>query len=934
MKSHWALILAGALAANGWLAVGRTAVAEPVAPPDLTLDLGAQNTGIGLVVPSGGDGMNIAETVEGIPVRRVQGDKSHYLYVAISHPAYAKGPLDLYVTVEAFDESFARITVHYDRDAPTPTLETRYAEAEGTLLLTGSRRWRRGVFRLPAARLGHGQNHQADFRLAARNLAVRRITVSPRKPDGYDPDQTLDAETLRGLRVNRAPGMELTFGNDAARADAAVYAALSVTSVESYVDWAGVEPEENQWDWSKWDKQVATLKAAGLKWVPFLIAGPAYATPLWFQRGTNSHYYRCLEHDRDSRVQSLFNPELRPWIKRFLKAFAERYRDTGVIESVLLGVTGIYGESIYPAGPEGGWTARLTGDYHNHAGWWAADRYAVAAFREAMEKKYSSIAALNQSWRTAHASFAAVTTFLPARAPSDQARADLAEWYQQAMTEWSLFWATATRRVFPDTEIYLCTGGDGTPSLGADFSAQTKAMAAQNVGIRITNEAGDYAANFTLTREVATATRFYSTFCGFEPAGQVDARGVVARIYNATASGARQLHYYTPNVLNDSAALQNFRAEIAHLTPRQPRVTTALYLSRESWALDPKAIDRLSHLARRLRDLVDLDFVTRLSVADGILRDKQALILAESPVLDPVAAAAIEHFVHGGGVLVTATRTGETIGRRLNDQMAWRTGLLASTKNTDGLLVPKIQGSVPHRWVLNLGQPGDEDWLSGDWFGPERGLEWSTNATKRWSGARPGFLLPTEPGADYTLRLTALLPRQAVGKNGVEVGINGRKVGQFAAAGRQVFELKVPAAVLDKGSVARLEMICQAWKPSADGKSTDTRSLGIAVRQIEWVRTGNEESAPAPAALAFTLDPEQLAAHSKRVGSGWTISLPGLADRPDELMKVLAALWHNTPDHLPGIRSLAPDDGRMDGIYTTTFKDGVLRYDAAAAAIK
>ena len=42
-------------------------------------------------------------------------------------------------------------------------------------------------------------------------------------------------------------------------------------------------------------------------------------------------------------------------IERFLRAFAERYRDTGVIEAVLLGITGIYGESIYPAGPEGHW---------------------------------------------------------------------------------------------------------------------------------------------------------------------------------------------------------------------------------------------------------------------------------------------------------------------------------------------------------------------------------------------------------------------------------------------------------------------------------------------------------------------------------------------------------------------------------------------------
>jgi len=45
---------------------------------------------------------------------------------------------------------------------------------------------------------------------------------------------------------------------------------------------------------------------------------------------------------------------------------------------------------------------------------------------------------------------------------------------------------------------------------------------------------------------VASATRFYGTYCGFEPASEVSPNGVVARAYNATASGARALHYYIP----------------------------------------------------------------------------------------------------------------------------------------------------------------------------------------------------------------------------------------------------------------------------------------------------------------------------------------------------------------------------------------------------
>ncbi len=87
----------------------------------------------------------------------------------------------------------------------------------------------------------------------------------------------------------------------------------------------------------------------------------------------------------------------------------------------------------------------------------------------------------------------------------------------------------------------------GLPDLAISLGTRN-----EGAGIRITNEGSDYANNFTLTREVATATRAYGTFCGFEPASGVDATGNVARIHNAAASGARQLHVYTDNVLGDA----------------------------------------------------------------------------------------------------------------------------------------------------------------------------------------------------------------------------------------------------------------------------------------------------------------------------------------------------------------------------------------------
>lgn len=892
------------------------------APPELSISLGERNEGRGLVVPSSGDGANRAEIVAGSPARRIAGDRSLYLYVIIDDPAYAKGPIDAYVVVEAFDDRVGRVTLQYDKAADQPDIQSKYTGASESMILTGSGGWRRGVFRLPALRLGRGQNNGADFRIVAPSTAIRRISVSTQPPEGYDPNQPVDAETLKTIAVSRPPGMELTLGNDAGAADAAVYKALSVTSVESYVTWADVEPKEGEWDWSKWDRQVEILQNTGLKWVPFLIAGPAYATPDWFADGPDSHAYRCLDHNQDSKVQSLWNPKLRPRVERFLEAFAERYRDSGVLESVLLGVTGIYGESIYPAGPEGGWTAARVGAYHNHAGWWAADPLAVSAFRAAMTARYGSIDQLNAAWGSSFASFNDVKTFHPDKATSGRARADLVEWYQQAMTDWSVFWVEATRRAFPETPIYLCTGGDGDPMLGADFTAQAAAIARAGAGIRITNEASDYANNFVVTREVVTATRHYGTFCGIEPASAVDARGIVARIYNATASGARQLHDYAPNTLGphaDPESLANFRANAPFLAPRKPNPIAAVYLSRETWALDPSAIRRTFDLAKAFRDAADLDFVTRRSAIDGHLNNLRVLVLADSPALDPKAAEAIEAWVRDGGTLLALSRSDQPIGDRLYDNKAWRSRLFVEPQPTDELARPVLDGEAPERWRLDVGAEGDQPWLAGDWFGREGRGEPSS----RWTGARSSIFLPVSSKVNQVIRINARVPKHAMGENGVDILIDGESVGRITEAGERGTTFRLPSRRSSVDGVARLSFGLSTWRPSErEPGNTDNRALGISVRSIDVYREGAEDAPAGASAIHREVDASRLAPLIRTVGQGRTILLTDPEPDPTVLGLVFATLL---PESVV--------DGAIDGRYATETDSGVLWFDSRAGRI-
>ncbi|MBM3498301.1 MAG: glycosyl hydrolase family protein, partial [Armatimonadetes bacterium] len=349
--------------------------------------LGERNVERGLSVPNAGDGTNEPATAAGRTGRRATA-ADPYMYVDVDDAWLPPGDHDLWVTVEFHPEAIAVMGLQYDAAGQEGVLARRYVPCEDAALGYRVGEWMHYTFHLPHARLGNGQNHHSDFRLTPpQGVVIGAITVSTTKPADYEETRAPEAEALAPYRVRIGEGFELTFGNDANPATAALYRMLGVTSIESYAHWQSVEPEaRGSWDWSKWDAQAQVLRDAGLKWVPFLIAGCAYATPDWFRESEASHVYRCLEHGQDSYVQSLWNPALLPAVDAYLRAFAEQY-EPELIESVLLGVTGIYGESIYPAGPEGGWTADRTGTYHNHMGFWCADDLAKAHFRRYLKTR-------------------------------------------------------------------------------------------------------------------------------------------------------------------------------------------------------------------------------------------------------------------------------------------------------------------------------------------------------------------------------------------------------------------------------------------------------------------------------------------------------------------------------------------------------------------
>ena len=319
-----------------------------------------------------------------------------------------------------------------------------------------------------------------------------------------------------------------------------------------------------------------------------------------------------------------------------------------MIESLLLGITGDFGEAIYPVTGTT-WTTVIPGPYHTHGGYWCGDRFAAADFRAASLRRHDGdLDLLNQRWGTSFAHPAEITFpclrvdpdndfrvdeptapgALAVSATSDRRRSlDFVDWYRASMNSLARRWLATTRRHFPAHAIYLCTGGDAPPHHGAHFGDQCQLAAEFDAGVRITNEGSNYPHNFAMTRWVASAGRFHGAYFGFEPAGGVDERGITARIYNATTSGARNLHFYAPNVLTRQTSVDTWIANYDRIEVGHPETEIAILYPDTPLILGELGTAEVAERVGNIRDAYDIEFLDDTMIAADALDSYRVLVV-------------------------------------------------------------------------------------------------------------------------------------------------------------------------------------------------------------------------------------------------------------------------------------------------------------------
>lgn len=686
--------------------------------------------------------------------------------------------------------------------------------------------------------------------------------------------------------------------------------AEGVDAFESYVTWAVLEPNaRGQFDWTETDKLDAICKNANFKWQAIVIMNPSYATPEWYKKSSEDVPFTCIEHAQRSDVRSIWTPGLDKHVERVLSAFIKRYQDSPQLESIMFGVSGDFGESLYPAGSLG-WN----GQYHSHLGYWCADPYAQKSFRDWLRQNYKTIDRLNSAWGTIYKSFDDIEFQIPTAEMDDTLVLDECEWYRGEMTKWCEKWFKIARKyIKPNIPLYLCVGGTDNVMIGFDITGQAKMCSKYGIWIRLTNEASSYPSNFMATRQATTAAKLYGIESGLEPAGEVNAKGIAARIFGAAAAGCNHIHYYEGQLANFGSCQRLepqttiWEKEKDHLIQKSPYVGVAAFYPRIDVICNRTMGTQCLNKYDGLRDYIDFDFVDDNLARDAKLDRYRYVLLGPCNTMDADAYSELLKWVKNGGVLIATEQKVFRVWKQFdNAPIKMVAPLTRKAHNWASVTI-----DMPANFTFHPGQPSPGYELVGDWSHSEGDF--------RWGGKNASMLITVDPNMDYTL----------VYKGGIPVGgsiiINGKEIAKVEGktGNDNVWTFRVPKDLLKGNNVLRIDFRMQPYVIP-----TDSRDLCVYPQEITLKADGGNPDISVPQIKDIKIDKSLLRASTRVLGKGRVISIPSQDISPDVYTKTVMSLLNSRlSGNIPG---LCVPDGRADNLYVTCRGDEVLVYNSGA----
>lgn len=701
-----------------------------------------------------------------------------------------------------------------------------------------------------------------------------------------------------------------------------------VSSVEDYICWLPLEPEQGRFDWSYYENNCRELERHGMGYsvYPWLHFPPKWAlgSDLWDP-------LLCNRHGTSTFAPSIWAPATRRLFDRFYRELHRQFGDR--IDQVYIGVVADYGEIGYPIGMAN----RLVPSDHIHEGFWCADAHAQADFRQRMLARYEDLPALNRAWGTAFAEPADIASppGLDSHGPDDpwltepanrRRWLDFVDWYYTSMERFCEEAVAISRRYFPDRPHELKIGfGRENVCLGSDPTLYISRSRAGMFTVRSTH--GKLSPYFY--RRFSTAARHYGVPLVTEPPAGVNREEELQRIFKDATSGTTEYFDYPGNLLGANDLFRRFGP---YMEGQHSLTNLAFFMPSTNLRLHP--CDRnprsVVSIANACRDTFDWDLVDERLIRDGALGRYGVLFLVEGSVIERDVLVQVEDWVRAGGVLI-ATDFGpvETVEGDREMVEKW---FVPAEQLPSAEAVFRAEGHPLPVCFIPIGTPGDEPFLAGDWHGYESGhWEWGGEKgeiTKRWTGARPHLCIPVTPGRKQHLAI-AVARHPKLLEAPCEVKTNGQSLGFVPTTRTGVFRAEIPAEAIGDNGLLHLELLPRPWQPSVLTGSSDTRCLGVAVRWVKvWQDDAAEPEVPSLPELAWQLDTRTVTAQlSKPLGKGLTIRLPVASDETKICTQLLAQVVAAGPAVLPEQACWPQLDGGQDNVWTALLPNRILFYN-------
>lgn len=427
---------------------------------------------------------------------------------------------------------------------------------------------------------------------------------------------------------------------------------LGLVANEDYVAWGAVEREPGHWNWQQHDAMEKALHAAGLKYVAY---NWVHFPPAWLKAAPEKRtLMRCLEHGKETSYLSIFDPRTIDWYDHFYHNLHDHFGDR--LDDVYACILGPYGEGNYPLEVTA-WVKMG----HCHEGYWCGDEYAIRAFQAAMRKKYSRISRLNRAWGKHFENFDEARP--PAELSNDKFKPspaafptaedkrrwlDFITWYHQAIIDFAEQSLQTVLKYWPASKVRMKPGGNagGVNPIAWGTYCPGYAKMAGRYGVVL--QPADCQGAVFGDKWVGTAYQFYGVKECTEPAGELDERGFVRRMFSDASCGARQLFTY-----EFEKHCTNMQRYVHLFTGKPGETSVAVYCPTTLYRLGGGLQPTLA-AGSALRDLCEYDVLDELLIADGALNPRRyrALLIFQGDIIDQPILDKMERFAREGGKVI------------------------------------------------------------------------------------------------------------------------------------------------------------------------------------------------------------------------------------------------------------------------------------------